>query len=216
MEQNQFEGLEEVEQEETLIPDNQKELKEYEKLLLAENNRELTEKAINLVNAGCFNQVEEPVIDFSKYTRIETGRKFRGLYNLYQNNETMELVFICPLVENNKGDVDEKKNMAPYAYDCIITEAMDEETYQMVLKAAKHNISVFVPALRITAYVVYLAFAAIGLVIWAMAFFTMVDQSFVQAVYFSCLYACGFITADVIGLPLLFLMEMKYRKYKEQ
>ena len=113
MEQNQFEGLEEVEQEETLIPDNQKELKEYEKLLLAENNRELTEKAINLVNAGCFNQVEEPVIDFSKYTRIETGRKFRGLYNLYQNNETMELVFICPLVENNKGDVDEKKNMAP-------------------------------------------------------------------------------------------------------
>ena len=55
MEQNQFEGLEEVEQEETLIPDDQKELKEYEKLLLAENNRELTEKAINLVNAGCFN-----------------------------------------------------------------------------------------------------------------------------------------------------------------
>ena len=78
-----------------------------------------------MVNAGCFNQVEEPVIDFSKYTRIETGRKFRGLYNLYQNNETMELVFICPLVENNKGDVDEKKNMAPYAYDCIITEAMN-------------------------------------------------------------------------------------------
>ena len=113
MEQNQFEGLEEVEQEETLIPDNQKELKEYEKLLLAENNRELAEKAIHLVNAGSFNHVEEPVIDFSKYTRIEMKRKFRGLYNLYQNNETMELVFICPLVENNKGDVDEKKNMAP-------------------------------------------------------------------------------------------------------
>ena len=32
MEQNQFEGLEEVEQEETLIPEKAPELKEYEKL----------------------------------------------------------------------------------------------------------------------------------------------------------------------------------------
>ncbi len=216
MEQNQFEGLEEVEQDENLIPEAAPELKEYEKLLLVENNRQLAEKAVNLVKSGCFTQKEEPTIDFSKYTRIDMAKKYKGLYNLYQNMETMELVFICPLVENNKGDVEEKKNMAPYAYDCIITEAMDEETYQMVLHAAKNNISHFIPALRILSYVIYLLFAVAGAVVWFTLFITGVDTNFVQTLGISCLYTSGFIAGDVIALPLLFLMEIKYRRYKEQ
>ena len=216
MEQNQFEGLEEVEQDENLIPESKPELKEYEKLLLVENNRQLAEKAVNLVKAGCFNQHEEPTIDFSKYTRIDMAKKYKGLYNLYQNMETMELVFICPLVENNKGDVEEKKNMAPYAYDCITTEAMDEETYQMVLHAAKNNIGGFIPALRIVAYVIYLLFAVLGGIVWFSYFISYVDTNFVQTIGVACLYASGFIAGDIIALPLLFLMEIKYRRYKEQ
>ena len=217
MEQNQFDGLEEVEQDENLIPENAPELKEYEKLLLAENNRQLAEKAINLVKCGCFTQKEEPVVDFSKYTRIDTAKKFKGLYNLYQDNETMELVFICPLVENNKGDVEEKKNMAPYAYDCVITEAIDEETYEMVLHAAKNNISKFIPALRIAAYVAYLVVALIGLFIFLDYFLLQVDANgFNTALLTSLFYSGTFIAADVIGIPLLILMEIKYRKYKER
>jgi hypothetical protein len=130
--------------------------------------------------------------------------------------ETMELVFICPLVENKKGDVEEKKNMAPYAYDCIITEAMDEETYQMFLHLAKNNISHFIPALLILAYVIYLLFAVCGAVVSFSFFFTNVDSNFIQTLGISCLYASGFIAGDIIALPLLFLMEIKYRRYKEK
>ena len=218
MEQNQFDGLEEVEQEEGYTPTSAPELKEYEKLLLAENNRQLQEKALNLVKCGCFNQVKEPTLDFSKYTKIDMAKKYKGLYDLYQNNETMELVFICPLLENNKGDLEnEVKDMAPYAYDCIITEAMDEETYQLVLHAAKNNISNLIPALRIISYVVYLAFAVIGAITWFVTFITLIDnQGFNTAISNSMLCSSGFIAGDVIALPLLFLMEIKYRKYKEQ
>ena len=216
MEQNQFEGLEEVEQEDGLIPEASPELKEYEKLLLAESNRQLAEKAVNLVKFGCFSQKEEPTVDFSKFTRIDMAKKFKGLYDLYQNDETNELVFICPLIENNKGDLEEKKNMAPYAYDCIVTDAMDEETYQMVCKAAKNNISRFIPALRILSYVIYLLFAVSGAVVWFSFFITNVDSNFAQTLGVSCLYASGFIAGDIIALPLLFLMEIKYRGYKEQ
>ena len=217
MEQNQFDGLEEVEQDENLIPEKAPELKEYEKLLLAENNRQLTEKAVNLVKFGCFTQKEEPVVDFSKYTRIDMAKKFKGLYNLYQDNETMELVFICPLVENNKGDTNEKKDMAPYAYDCIITEAMDEETYEMVKHAAKNNISGFIPALRIAAYVVYLVVALLGLFVFLDYFLLQVDTQGFNSALLGALYYCGIFTAaDFIGIPLLLLMEIKYRKYKER
>jgi hypothetical protein len=65
MEQNLFERLEGVEQDENLIPEAAPELKEYEKLLLVENNRQLAEKAENLVKSVCFTQKEEPTIDFS-------------------------------------------------------------------------------------------------------------------------------------------------------
>lgn len=219
MEQNQFDGLEEVEQDESLIPEKAPELKEYEKLLLAENNRALAEKAINLVKYGCFSQKEEPVVDFSKYTRIDMAKKFKGLYNLYQDDETMELVFICPLVENNKGDTNEKKDMAPYAYDCIITEAMDEETYEMVKHAAKNNINGLIPVLRIAAYVAYLLVLALGVFMWLDNFLVAVDNqanNFNNAVVLSIYYTSGFFAADVLGLPLLALMEIKYRKYKER
>lgn len=215
MEQNQFDGLEEVEQDENLIPEAAPELKEYEKLLLVEANRQAEEKAKNLVKCGCFTQKEEPVIDFSKYIRINMNKKYRGLYNLYQNAETMELVFICPLVENNKGDTNEKKDLAPYAYDCIITEYMDDETYNMVLNAAKNNIGGFISTLRILAYVVYLLFAAIGLTLFGATFIKNVDSGFLNACQGGFLYTIGFVAATVIGLPLLFLMEIKYRAYKE-
>ena len=55
MEQNQFEGLDAIEQEEVKI-NLKPELKEYEKLLLAEQERQLVEKARTLLSYGCFEQ----------------------------------------------------------------------------------------------------------------------------------------------------------------
>ena len=120
MEQNKIDELEPVEVENT-SSNNEVKLKEYEKLLLAEANRKLREKAETLVGMGCFNQVQESVIDFNNYEHINYGNKYKGVYNLYQNKDTMELVFICPLVENNKGDVYEYISIKPYSYYCIFT-----------------------------------------------------------------------------------------------
>ena len=137
MEQNQFEGLDAIEQEEVKI-NLKPELKEYEKLLLAEQERQLVDKARTLLSYGCFEQKEETVIDFTIYSRLET-KKFKGKYDLYQNIETGDLVWICPLIEAG-DDEDKDKVKKPYAYDCVIIDKMDEETYQEVVKAANHNL----------------------------------------------------------------------------
>ena len=107
--------------------------------------------------------------------------------------------------------------MAPYAYDCIVTDAMDEETYQMVCKAAKNNISRFIPALRMAAYILYIATAVIGLLIGVSSFLLTIDANGFWKSLVSALNTVGvFIAAELLALPLLFLMEIKYRGYKEQ
>ena len=55
------------------------------------------------------HQKEETVIDFTIYSRLET-KKFKGKYDLYQNIETGDLVWICPLIEAG-DDEDKDKNL---------------------------------------------------------------------------------------------------------
>lgn len=215
MEQNQFDGLEEIEQEENNIPEEKPE-KEYVKLLLAEHNRVLNERAFKLVKFGCFEQKEVKEINFENYTKIP-GKKLKGIYDLYQNNETLELVFICPLVENNIGDEKEQKNLTPYAYDCIITEHMDEETFMMVSKAAKNNITTAADVLYVIAIVAYLVVAVLGLFCWGYYFFTNVDKyDLAIVIYYASIQSAPFMVSDVLGLFLLVLARIKMIDYKDK
>ena len=77
-------------------------MKEYQKLLYEDVKRQQTEKAKTLVKLGFFEQKQEESFDSSEYNVMTYGKKFRGLYDLYQHKDTMEMVFVCPLVEDNK------------------------------------------------------------------------------------------------------------------
>jgi len=218
MEQNQFDLMEEPEQD--LIYDGKPlpELKEYEKLLIAERNRRDYEKAVSLVKAGCLKQTEvKGNYDFSKLEKIDTKKKFKGIYTLYRNVETMQLYFICPLVENNKGDDSSKQDIKPYGYDVVELELMDEKTYQDVLKAANNNIHPVVGKLYVTAWVIYFVYLAFFVANFLYNIIMAIDaQSGVtyifQAIFTLSTYLLGF----VIATPLLVLAKIKYDKYKNQ
>ena len=214
MEQNNFEELEAVEVEEAVNTEPQ--LKEYEKLLIAEANREDYEKAVNLVKFGCFEQKQLQEVDFSVLEKIPAEKKFKGLYSLYRNLETMEMVFVCPLVENNKGDVEENKDMKPYAYDCLIVEAVDNETYQMVCKAAKNNISNFTTVLYKGSFIAYAVLLAITCYTFIFNLISYYAQGLTTALALALFYSATFVAAAVISVPLLVLISIKYKKYKEQ
>ena len=218
MEQQKVEELEAVEQETFTVKPEAK-LQEYEKLLLAESNRQNYEKAINLVKFGCFEQKTETTVDFNKYIKIE-GRKYKGLYELYQNLETMELVFICPLVEDDKADLENKKELAPYAYDCIVTNAMDEETYQLVLGAAKHNLNNGIKAFYITSivcYAIYLLITFIAVIFTNIYIFDVSKpNNFASYVAMFCYQNGSILAGTVISTILMALLSIKYKKYKER
>ena len=88
---------------------NSNEPKEFEILLKKEEHRQLLMKAINLVKFGCFEQKTELKIDFSRMERIDSNKKFKGLYTLYRNIDTKQLCFVAALVENRVNDYFEKE-----------------------------------------------------------------------------------------------------------
>ena len=146
------------------------------------------------------------------------SKKYKGLYDLYQNLETMELVFVCPLVEVDKADLDNTKEAKPYAYDCIVTDAVDEETYQLVTKAAKNNLSGVVSAFYIGANVAYfflLAFTSLAL-IFSIIYGIDNTKQFIPTFLTIAYYSGALVAASVITTPLMVLMNIKYKKYKDQ
>ena len=216
MEQNQFEMLEEVDKDlEVNIPE-QPELKEYEKLLLEERNRKDFEKAKNLIKAGCFNQKAEKSLDFSKLEKLETKKQYKGLYDLYRNIETMQLMLVCPLVEDNKNDADENKNMKPYGYDVIYIEIMDNETYDMVMHAAKNNLTNAVTVLYRASFVCFFVLLAITLYLFIYNFIYYSQSGIQIAISSAFFYTADYLTGDAILLALLTLVSIRYRKYKNQ
>ena len=218
MEQNQFDLMEEPEQDLVYDTKPEPELKEFEKLLIAERNRKDYEKAVTLVKAGCLKQTEiKGSYDFSKLEKIETKKKFKGIYTLYRNVETMQLYFICPLVENNKGDDSAKKDVKPYGYDVVELELMDDKTYEEVVKAANNNIHPVVGKVYVTSWVLYFVFVALCLTNFIYNLIYYIDNgaggtAFLQALFAVSTYFLGF----VIATPLLVLAKIKYDKYKNQ
>lgn len=216
MEQNQFDGLEEIETENNYIPDT-KEKKEYEKLLGFERARLDYEKATSLIKFGCFKQEEKPNVDFSKLEKVDYEKKYKKVYNLYRDLETMELVFVLPLVENNKGDVDERKDLKPYAYDVITTETMDNETYEMVCKAAKNNLKNPLFYLYNAGFVLYIVGVAFFLYTFIFNFVSYLSsgQDFFTSLALALFYAGTYFVGVVISSFVLVLAKIKLDKYKE-
>ena len=215
MEQNQFEGLEAIEQEEVKL-NLKPELKEYEKLLLAEQERQLVEKARALLSYGCFTQKEETVLDFTIYSRLET-KKYKGKYDLYQYIETGELVWICPLIEAGDDD-DKEKVKKPYAYDCVIIDKMDEETYQEVVKAANHNLRSLASVCYkggVIGYIVLLVFTLVVFINNIIGYFDA-GNSFFNAIAGSINSTGVFFGFDVLIALVLVVVSIKFKKYKNQ
>ncbi|MBQ3253552.1 MAG: hypothetical protein IJA65_03260 [Acholeplasmatales bacterium] len=214
MEQNNVETLEEVEVTEMKNEEQIETLKEYEKLLIEESNRVAYEKAANLVKIGCFTQKQENEVDFTNLEQITTTKKYKGLYSLYRDLNTMQLIFVCPLVENNKGDQEENKNMKPYAYDVLYVEVMDEETYEMVLKANK-NTSNLIPILTKVTVISYIVYAVFSLIAGCIFFVDGVSNGFMNGLLYLSLYSGALIAGAIITLPLVVLLLIKSKQYKD-
>lgn len=185
-----------------------KKLKEFEKLLFEDTKRKEMAKALDEVKLGLFDQKEELTFDFENYTLMTYGKKYKGLYDLYQHNETMELVFVCPLIENNKGDEFERKDMKPYAYDVVYLEYLDSEAYDLVKKAAVHEKSKgidFCYYLNFVLYFVLLIFNIVAPIIFA----TKMPGFSNLVLLCSSLWGTQFIMT--IFLPILMI---QYRKFK--
>ena len=79
-------------------------MKEFEKLLFEDMKRQECDKALLEVELGLFEQKEETTFDYTSYTKMSL-KKYKRLYDLYKHNETGELAYVCPLIENNEGSV---------------------------------------------------------------------------------------------------------------
>lgn len=185
-------------------------MKEFEKLLLEDTKRKETEKALTEIRLGLFEQKEEPTIDFTKYTKMTYGKKYKGLYDLYQDNETFELAFICPLVENNKGDDNERLDLAPYAYDVLYLEYLTAEEYELVKKASVHEKSLLIDVLYRTSIIVYFLFVMIAI---ASVIAVTVNTKDFNTLMLVCAPMVSTMALYTGVLPILLI---QYRKYKGQ
>ncbi len=183
-------------------------LKEYQKLLLEDMKRKETMKALNEVKLGLFEQKEVVDFDFEQYTHVHYGKKYKGLYELYQNKETFELAFVCPLIENNKGDDNERTDLKPYAYDVLYLEKLDEEAYDLVQKAAIHEKSRIIDFFFYLSYVLYFVLLAVNLVT-IILLLTMRSQLAEYYLVCGSLWSC-----QVLSTILLPILTIEYRKYK--
>lgn len=221
MEQNTFELLNEVEKDIVEVP-TEPQLKEYEKLLMDERDRKDLEKAKNLVSFGCFAQETKNEINFNELEQIKMDKKYKGRFDLFRNKDSLELFFICPLVEDNKGDVDERKDLKPYAYDVIAVEQMDNEAYQMVCKAAKNNLKSGVRFAYKSSLVLYFVNVVISISLLLFNFFQGIGngvetfKAFMSLIFSSLYYSSSFLVGVIVSTPLIVLMMIKYKKYKDQ
>lgn len=184
-------------------------MKEYEKLLFEDTKRKETQKALTEIKLGLFEQKEEESFDFSLYTKMTYAKKYKGLYDLYQNNETLELVMVCPLIENNKNDYNERKDLVPYAYDVLYIEYLDEEAYALVKQAAIYEKSTLIDIFYYTSLVFYLFFLGLNL---GVSIYYLREQSFENV-----LLLCGALWGGLgVYTAILPVFLIQYRKFKAQ
>ncbi len=220
MEQNQFEGLEDIETK-TIKPEDEIEHpKEFEKLLKLEADRKNYDKAATLVEFGCFQQKEVTPQDIN-FQVLEKGsyeKKFKNSYDLYKNIETGELLFILPLVENNQGDEKEDKSMKPYAYDVLFVENVSEEQYKEVLIAGRNNLKVSSKKLLTLSYVLAIANAVLAVVVYfAVVIYqtTVSSTSLGQSLLLAFMYAGPLIAGVAISTPLVCIANIQQKKFAE-
>lgn len=217
MEQNNVEMLEEIEQDLAVAKEDIKpELKEYEKLLLEEKDRKDLEKALGLIGAGCFSEVEnEPTLDFNKLELVPAKRKLKGLYDLYRNKETGDLLYVSALIEDNKGE-DNVKEVKPYGYKVLYIESMDDATYELVMKAAKNNIKNGVSRTYKAAFVLYFVMIALTVVNMIYIFIQTLESGVLTAlasIVYNCgIYFVGILLATILLVPVM----IRYKKYKAE
>ena len=185
-------------------------MKEFEKLLFEDFKRQECEKASLEVELGLFEQKEESSFDFSLYTKM-SSKKYKRLYDLYRKDETGELVYVCPLVENNEGADDERKDMTPYAYDVLYLEYLDEENYAKVKKAGINETS-NVPTLYVASWVAYFVLIALNI---AVLIFTFIQTGGFDFTTYM-LVAGAVLGSFVVSTCLLTLVSIKYHNYKDR
>lgn len=216
MEEMKVEELEPIEVEKTEYKEAETQPKQFEKLLALEADREDNEKALTLIKYGCFEEAEVQEIDYSELVVVQAPKKLKGLYTLYRKKNTNELLYVCPLLENNKGDKDENKDMKPYAYSVIYLDTMDNETLEMVKKAGSNNSVTLASFLYKTAFISYCIYAAWSVFVFICVFIDYIGTSFQSAYTNATLIAGTPLGIAIAALPLLVLMVIKYRKYKGQ
>ena len=220
MEKNNVEQLQEQELD-LAVGSAEPKVKEFEKLLIAERDRKDYQKAVNLIKFGCFEQKELESIDFTQLQKVN-AKKYKGVYELYRNVETFDLFYIAELVENNKGDVDERPDLKPYAFDVIEIESMDEETYNHVFKSAKHNLSGLPDFFIKLANVMYWVLIAVTVIIFAYVLIeglknTPFSIEVLVSQLLNGLYTIMTLVGSIaIATPLMVLANIKYNNYKAE
>lgn len=131
-------------------------MKEYEKLLQQEENRLNNEKAKTLVKLGLFLQETVQTIDFSTMEEITLGKKYKGVYSLYETHEG-ELVYIRALTETDSPK-------EAYSYDVIRVESVPDDELQEVYNAGIQEKGGFLKVLRV-AQMVFLSLSLLCLLI---------------------------------------------------
>ena len=126
----------------------------------------------------------------------------------------MQLLFVAPLVENNKGDVDENPNMKPYGYDVIYLDPVDDETYSMVKKAYLRNNVTLLGVLYKASFITFLVMLAIELYTFIFTMIVYMSSGFAAALLAGFQTTNALLAGLLLSLPLLVLMSIKYKKYK--
>ena len=189
-----------VELEELHIEDaNAKVKKEYEKILIREQNRQKNVKAQNLVKLGCFEQKEEKSIDFSVLDKITYEKPFQKVYDLYEDRDG-NMMYIFAKTEGESAK--------PYAYDVIYIETLSDEDYKKIYKASTFEGAGLAKGLYITTFVMWIVSIIITLSI-IVYYLASGDYDFIDVLINSISYL--FFIAIITSL--LAITDVSYRKY---
>ena len=182
-------------------------MKEFEKLLLEENKRKETEKALREIQLGLFEQKKEEAFPLQDYTLMTyENKKYKGLYDLYCHNENKTFCYVCPLTENDKED--ETKDITPYAYDVIYLESLTDEQYEQVKAAAVHENSKWIDIFFKTSVVLYIVMLLVTIIL-------LISVSISQRDFVSVMLVMGpIISMQVLYTVLLPILMILYRNYK--
>lgn len=180
-------------------------LKEYQKLLIQEENRLKAVKAKKMVKMGLFDQYSKGVDEFSL-----TQFKKLDYIKPYKNHELFEGIdgTLYYIASKNEAS-EENPNAKTYSYDVIELDNVDEATYQKLLKANAHENN-FAINLAFVGSIVFLIYSLISS-IYSLVYF-MVDGNYDFFTSFFTAAATQFIQFG-ISLSLFVIAAITKRKF---